>query len=130
MSNVSTAYAIFNCELTYLHCYLLEQVAFVNFILFLVFLFLMPSIYTVVMDDGDGANELESFPTHKEALDYLKQQVHDWNNTDKWDMTKKRLAMVIAENGLELELIEETPSSDFEYHETWNSVFGWSGDSQ
>ncbi len=29
------------------------------------------------MDDGDGANELESFPTHKEALDYLKQQVHD-----------------------------------------------------
>ena len=90
----------------------------------------MPSIYTVVMDDGDGANELESFPTHKEALDYLKQQVHDWNNTDKWDMTKKRLAMVIAENGLELELIEETPSSDFEYHETWNSIFGWSGDSQ
>ena len=90
----------------------------------------MPSIYTVVMDDGDDANELESFPTHKEALDYLKQQVYDWNNTGKWDKTKKSLAMDIAENGLELELIEETPSSDFEYHETLISVFGWSGYSQ
>jgi hypothetical protein len=38
--------------------------------------------------------------------------------------------MVIAENGLELELIEETTYSDFEYHETWNSILGWSGDSQ
>ena len=56
--------------------------------------------------------------------------MHNWNNTDKWDKTKKRLAMVIAENGLELELIEETPSSVFECHETWNSIFGWSGDSQ
>ena len=107
-----------------------EKYLLANFILFRRFLFQMPSIYTVVMDDGDDANELESFPTHKEALDYLKQQVHDWNNTGKWDKTKKRLAMVIAENGLELELIEETPCSDFEYHETWNSIFGWSGDSQ
>ena len=90
----------------------------------------MASVYTVVMDDVDNAIELESFPTHKEALDYLKQQVHDWNNTDRWDKTKKRLEMVIAENGLELEIIEENPSSDFEYHETWNSVLGWSGDSQ
>ena len=38
--------------------------------------------------------------------------------------------MVIAENGLELELIEEAPSSDYEYHETWNSIHGWNGDSQ
>ena len=38
--------------------------------------------------------------------------------------------MVIAENGLELELIEETPSSDYEYHKTWNSIHGWSGYSQ
>ena len=90
----------------------------------------MASIFTVVMDNGDDANELESFSTHKEALDYLKQQVHYWNNTDKWDKTKERLAMVIAENGLELELIEETSNSDFEYHETWNSIHGWSGDSQ
>ena len=67
------------------------------------FFFLMASIYTVVMDDGDDANELESFPTHNEALDYLKQQVHDWNHTDKWDKIKKRLAMIIAENGLELD---------------------------
>ena len=90
----------------------------------------MTSIFTVVMDDGDDANELDSFPTHQEALNYLKQQVHDWNHSGKWDRTKKRLAMVIAENGLELELIEETPSSDYEYHETWNSIYGWSGDSQ
>ena len=90
----------------------------------------MTSIFTVVMDDGDDANELDSFLTHQEALNYLKQQVHDWNHSDKWDRTKKRLAMVIAENGLELELIEETPSSDYEYHETWNSIHGWSGDSQ
>ena len=92
--------------------------------------FLMTSTFTVVMDDGDDANELESFASHKEALDYLKQQVHDWNHTDKWDKTKDRLEMVIAENGLELELIEETLSSDYEYHETWNSIHGWSGDSQ
>ena len=90
----------------------------------------MTSIFTVVMDDGDDANELDSFSTHQEALNYLKKQVHDWNHSDKWDRTKKRLAMVIAENGLELELIEETPSSDYEYHETWNSIHGWSGDSQ
>jgi hypothetical protein len=90
----------------------------------------MTSIFTVVMDDGDDANELDSFPTHQEALNYLKQQVHDWNHSDKWDKTKKRLAMVIAENGLELELIEETPFSDYEYHETWNSIHGWNGDSQ
>ena len=90
----------------------------------------MTSIFTVVMDDGDDANELDSFPTHQEALNYLKQKVHDWNHSGKWDNTKKRLAMVIAENGLELELIEETPSSDYEYHETWNSIHGWSGDSQ
>ena len=90
----------------------------------------MTSVFTVVMDDGDDANELDSFPTHQEALNYLKQQVHDWNYSDKWDEIKKRLAMVIAENGLELELIEETPSSDYEYHETWNSIHGWSGDSQ
>ena len=90
----------------------------------------MSTLFTVVMDDGDEANELESFPTHYEALDYLKQQVHDWNHTDKWDKIKKRLAMIIAENGLELEIIEETPSSDFEYHETWNSIHGWCGDSQ
>ena len=94
------------------------------------FFFIMTSTFTVVMDDGDDANELESFPSHKEALDYLKQQVHDWNHTDKWDKTKDRLEMVIAENGLELELIEETLSSDYEYHETWNSIYGWSGDSQ
>ena len=94
------------------------------------FFFLMTSTFTVVMDDGDDANELKSFPSHKEALDYLQQQVHDWNHTDKWDKTKDRLEMVIAENGLELELIEETLSSDFEYHETWNSIHGWSGDSQ
>jgi hypothetical protein len=90
----------------------------------------MNNLFTVVMDDGDEANELESFPSHNEALDYLKQQVNDWNHTDKWDKTKKRLAMIIAENGLELEIIEETPASDFEYHETWNSIHGWSGDSQ
>ena len=42
--------------------------------------FLMTSTFTVVMDDGDDANELESFASHKEALDYLKQQVHDWNH--------------------------------------------------
>ena len=94
------------------------------------FFFFMTSTFTVVMDDGDDANELESFPSHEEALDYLKQQVHDWNHTDKWDKTKDRLEMVIAENGLELELIEETLSSDYEYHETWNSIYGWSGDSQ
>ena len=90
----------------------------------------MSTLFTVVMDDGDEANELESFPTHNEALDYLKQQVHDWNHTDKWDKIKKRLAMIIAENGLEFEIIEETLSSDFEYHETWNSIHGLSGDSQ
>ena len=56
----------------------------------------MSTLFTVVMDDGDEANELESFPTHNEALDYLKQQVHDWNHTDKWDKIKKRLAMIIA----------------------------------
>ncbi len=66
------------------------------------------------MDDVDSANELESFPTHKDAFDYLKQQAHDWSNTDKWDKTNNRLVIVIAENGLELELVEETPSSDFE----------------
>ena len=40
--------------------------------------------------------------------------------------------MLIAENGLELELelIEETPLSANEYHETLNSFHGWSGDSQ
>ena len=38
--------------------------------------------------------------------------------------------MVIAENGLELELIEETPLSADEYYETSNSIHGWSGDSQ
>ena len=43
---------------------------------------------------------------------------------------KKRLAMVIAENGVELELIEETPLSDYGYHESWTSIHGWSGDSQ
>ena len=43
---------------------------------------------------------------------------------------KNRLAMVFDENGLELELIEETPFSDFDYHETWNSILGWSGDIQ
>ena len=36
----------------------------------------MTSIFTVVMDDGDDANELDSFSTHQEALNYLKQQVH------------------------------------------------------
>ena len=90
----------------------------------------MTSIFTVVMDDGDDANELDSFPTHQEALNYLKQQVHDWNHSDKWDKTKKRLAMVVVENGLEFELIEETPLSDYEYNESWNSINGWSGDSQ
>ena len=90
----------------------------------------MSTLFTVVMDDGDEANELESFPTHNEALDYLKQQVHDWNHTDKWDKIKKRLAMIIAENGLEFEIIEETPSSDFEFHETGNWRHGWCGDSQ
>ena len=49
----------------------------------------MTSIFTVVMDDGDNANELNSFSTHQEALNYLKQQVHDWNHSDKWDKTKK-----------------------------------------
>ena len=49
----------------------------------------MTSVFTVVMDDGDDANELDSFPTHQEALNYLKQQVHDWNHSDKWDKTKK-----------------------------------------
>ena len=90
----------------------------------------MTSIFTVVMDDGDDANELNSFSTHQEALNYLKQQVHDWSHSDKWNKTKKRLAMVIAENGLELELIEETPLSADEYYETSNSIHGWSGDSQ
>ena len=92
----------------------------------------MTSIFTVVMDDGDDANELDSFPTHQEALNYLKQQVHDWNHSYKWRKSIKRLAMVIAENGLELELelIEETPLSANEYHETLNSFHGWSGDSQ
>jgi hypothetical protein len=33
--------------------------------------FLMSSLFTVVMDDGDDANELESFPTHDEAFEYL-----------------------------------------------------------
>ena len=74
----------------------------------------MSSIFTVVMDDGDDANELDSFPTHREALNYLKQQVHDWSHSDKWDRTEKRFAMVIAENSLELGLIEETPLSDYE----------------
>ena len=38
--------------------------------------------------------------------------------------------MVVVENGLEFELIEETPLSDYEYHESWNSIHGWSGDNQ
>ena len=38
--------------------------------------------------------------------------------------------MVVVENGLEFELIEETPLYDYEYHESWNSIYGWSGDSQ
>ncbi len=67
----------------------------------------MSNLFTVAMDDGDEANELESFPTHNEALDYINQQVDDWNHTDKWDKTRKRLAMVITENGLELEIIEK-----------------------
>ena len=49
----------------------------------------MTSIFTVVMDDGDDANEMDSFSTHQEALNYLKRQVHDWNHSDKWDKTKK-----------------------------------------
>jgi hypothetical protein len=51
--------------------------------------FLLTSIFSVVMDDEDDANELNSFSTHQEALNYLKQQVHDWNHSDKWDKTKK-----------------------------------------
>ncbi|MDA7435358.1 hypothetical protein N8537_03400 [Synechococcus sp. AH-601-J22] len=51
----------------------------------------MRTLFTVVMDDGDEANELESFPTHNEALDYLKQQVHDWNHTDNGIKSKKDL---------------------------------------
>ena len=93
------------------------------------FFFIMTSTFTVVMDDGDDANELESFSSHEEALDYLRQQVYDWNHTDKWNKTKDRLEMVIAENGLELELVQETSSSDYEPHENWNSIHGWSGDS-
>ena len=54
----------------------------------------------------------------------------DWNYPYKWHKCKKRLAMLIAENGLQLELIEETPLSANEYHETLNSFHGWSGDSQ
>ena len=38
--------------------------------------------------------------------------------------------MVVVENGVEFELIEETPLSAYEYHETSNSIHGWSGDSQ
>ena len=38
--------------------------------------------------------------------------------------------MVVVENGLEFELIEETLLYDCEYHESWNSIHGWSGDSQ
>jgi hypothetical protein len=38
--------------------------------------------------------------------------------------------MVVVENGLEFELIEETLLYDYEYHESWNSIHGWSGDSQ
>ena len=38
--------------------------------------------------------------------------------------------MDVVENSLEFELIEETPLSDYEYHESWNSIHGWSGDSQ
>tara|TARA_B100000482_G_C12350760_1_gene196802 strand:- start:269 stop:382 length:114 start_codon:yes stop_codon:yes gene_type:complete len=37
----------------------------------------MSNLFTVAMDDGDEANELESFPTHNEALDYINQQVDD-----------------------------------------------------
>ena len=55
----------------------------------------MTSIFTVVMDDGDDANELDSFPTHQEALNYLKQQVHDWNHSDKWDRTKNGLQWLL-----------------------------------
>tara|TARA_B100001063_G_C16232506_1_gene296991 strand:- start:91 stop:360 length:270 start_codon:yes stop_codon:yes gene_type:complete len=89
----------------------------------------MTSNFSVVVDDGDDAKDLNSFSAHQEALNYLKQQGHNWNHLDKWDKTKKRLAMVIAENGLELELIEETPLSDYEYHESWDSIHVWSGDS-
>ena len=55
----------------------------------------MASIFTVVMDDGDDANELDSFPTHQEALNYLKQQVHDWNHSGKWDRTKNDLQWLL-----------------------------------
>ena len=55
----------------------------------------MTSIFTVVMDDGDDANELDSFPTHQEALNYLKQQVHDWNHSYKWNKTKNDLQWLL-----------------------------------
>ena len=55
----------------------------------------MTSIFTIVMDGGDDANELDSLPTHQEALNYLKQQVHDLNHSGKWDRTKNDLQWLL-----------------------------------
>ena len=41
---------------------------------------------------------------------------------------KKYLAMLIAENGLEFELVEEALASNFKYHETLISIYSFSCD--
>jgi hypothetical protein len=80
------------------------------------------------VDDGNYANDFEPPATHKDALNCLKSQDHDWKNTDRWNNMKKYLGMLIAENGLEFELVEETLASNFKYHETLSSIYSFSCD--